>query len=340
MAETVPRIGVPQIFPGVPNNLVVPHCSSLVFSASGATPTDFIFNSADRALLPTDTYQVVVALFGQDQVNGGYAVSWSSPSSGNLKITNPGDVIEVRIPNANWPNQNFMYAAGAVAFLKINNGNFQRAALGYVDQSDDCIMSIKRKPLSGVPSIPIETLFSNDPSLDKTGVCGSRDPRGFNLEIEITPTTNTINVRRDVSNVNVSPNNGPNYRVKTSSAGTLSFQSLVNDIKTWVMAIGGNYIKWNSTTGSGTYEEADLSLATAQAILQGNMPIKLIMPPDPSTGQQEIRVMFGNLLTNQSEITEAWSKEATTPVMFQYEAAAVDKLMIGGYTEVQYLKTV
>lgn len=188
---------------------------------------------------------------------------------------------------------------------------------------------IVSKPLRVSPrfSTAVLTASTSDPIL------GDRAPLGVTWE-EITPTTGDFNFRRPVQSVNVSPNTGPDFTVATGRGTGISFQSLVNDIKTFVRAAAGIYVKYTDSNGD-VIEEARLSLNTAQAILRGNRAVQVYLPPD-NTGNQEIRLLIGMLTFNQQELTEAWSKGATTPVTFQFDPASLDKLITNQHTEVEY----
>jgi hypothetical protein len=321
-------IGVPQIFLSVDSAVGVPAVSSLTFTASGVTPDDLLINDTQSALSTSDTYQVIVGLVGRDP-KGGYTVGYCSPSSGNLTIT-AGQVIKVSVLNANWP-ANFNYATAAVIFLKTNAGNFQLCQFSYIDPSDDFITFIPTKPLRAAPSFTSALLQSttSDPIL------GSRSGLGVTY-LEITPTTGTFTFRNPVSNVTVSPNNAGDFQIATNRSVGVEFQSLSNDLKAFVQSAAGNYVSY--TTGGSTYKEARRALNTAQAILRGNKPIQVFMPPDP-TGAQEVRLLVGQLTVNQTELTEAWSKTATTPVTFRFDAASLDRLINNMHTEISYLKT-
>lgn len=329
MPNITTRIGVPQIFLSVDSAVTVPSLSSLTFTASAVTPDEgLLLNDLNQPLLATDTYQVVLGLVGRDS-SGGYTVGQCSANSGTLTVAS-GQAIQVSVSNANWP-ANFNYATAAVVFLKTNSGNFQLAQFAYVDPSDNFVTFIKAKPLRVSATFTQALLQSTttDPIL------GSRVPLGVTYA-EITPTTGTFNFRRPVSNVTVSPNTSADFQIATTRSVGVEFQSLVNDVKAFVQAAAGNYIKY--TSGGSTYQEAHQALNTASAILKGNKPIQIFMPAD-STGAQEVRLLIGTLTVNQIELTEAWSKTATTPVSFRFDPAALDKLIINVHTEINYLKS-
>ena len=321
------RIGPPTIQLPVDSSTAVPACTTLTFTACAVTPTELLLNDVNAPLSASDTYQVIVGLVGRDTTNGGYTVGRCSPSSGDLSVT-AGQIIEVNVSNSDWP-ANFQYAGFAAIFLKINSADFQLAGFAYIDDAADFSYSISAKPLRVSPKFTSALLQSTTAD----SILGDRTPYGYTYET-IEPLTGTINIRRATTTVNVSPANAPDYTIATSRAPFVSFQSLINDVKAWVQAAAGNYAKYDSS--GDTIQIANMSLNTAQALLKGNRPLKLTMPIDPVTQSQEIRMYIGNLLVNQTELTEAWDKAATTPVSFQFDAASLDKLINNQHTELVY----
>jgi hypothetical protein len=323
------RIGVPQIFLSVDTPNSVPDLNTLPFTACDVVPTDPFINDVNQPLLTTDTYQIIVGLVGRDNTNGGYTVGECTPSGGNVTIATAGNGIKVKVLNTDWP-ANFDEAICAAIFLKINSAKFQLAQFAYIDPAANFTTTLIVKPLRVAPRFETATLQSNTVH----PVLGDRLPLGVVYE-EISPTTAEFNFRRPVSNVTVSPNNAPDFQVATSRGVGITFQSLVNDIKTFVRAAAGVYVKYSD--GADTVEEAQLSLNTAQAVLKGNRAVQVFMPPD-NFGNQEVRLLIGLLTTNQTELTEAWSKTAVTSVTFQFDPASLDKLITNAHTEIQYLR--
>lgn len=166
-------------------------------------------------------------------------------------------------------------------------------------------------------------------------ILGDRNPQGVGYE-EITPTTGDFTFRRPVQTVTVSPNTSVDFTVKTAQSSGVSFSALSNDIKTFVRAASGIYVKFAGDGGS-VIQQSQMSLNTAQAILRGNRSIKVYLPPD-GQGNQEIRLLVGLLTFSQIELTETWSKTAPTPVTFQFDAASMDRLINNLHTEISYLR--
>lgn len=327
MPSITTRVGVPSVYLSAPSATNVPSCATLVYTASAVSPTVLDLNDVNQPLLTTDTYQVIVGLVGTDAVNLGYTVGYCSPGSGILSIS-AGQVIQVVVPNANWP-ANFTVATMAAIFLKINNGNFQLAKFAYIDPSNDFVSIVMSKPLRAAANWTATILQSAtvDPIL------GSRVPGGITYPSEISPTTGTFTFRRPVTTVKISPNNSADFDVATTRSVGMQFQSLVNDIKAFVDAAAGNYAQ--VLYNGHIMRDAEQALVTAQAIIPGNKPVLVFMPID-AAGIQEVRLLIGLLTVNQTELEEAWSKTAPTPVTFRFDAAALDKLVTNQHSQISY----
>lgn len=264
-----------------------------------------------------------------DTTNGGYTVGYCSPESSSITITTATDGILMRVANAAWP-AGFDSAICAAVFLKINSAQYQLAEFAYIDTANDFSFMLYAKPLRVAPKFALATLQSTTADV----ILGNRTPKGITY-LEITPTTGDFTFRRPVNNVTVSPNNGPDFQVASGRGVGISFQALVNDIKTFVQAAAGVYRKYTDYLGN-TITQSNMSLSTAQAILRENRAVQVFLPPD-AKGNQEVRLLIGMLTFNQQELTEAWSKTAPTPVTFVFDPASMDRLITNMHTEVQYL---
>lgn len=334
------RIGVPSIFLSVDDTatLVAPLTGLTVaassFSVNAVTPDQYglTLNDVNQSLLATDSYAVMVGLVARDP-SGGYTVGACGPSSGTVTIT-AGQVLMVQIKNGVFP-ANMDEAVCAAIFLKTGTvDSWQLCQFAYIDPNDDFTTFIKAKPLRAASAWKQAVLqsFTADPIL------GTNRSLGFGVLYpeEISPTTGTFNFRRAVTNVTVSPNNGSDFQIATTRSVGIQFQSLQNDIEAFVKAAGGNYVSY--TAGGHRYQEAHQALSTAQALLTGNRPVKVIMPVD-SQGAQEVRLLIGALTVNQTELEEAWSKGGTTAVTFRFDPAALDRLITNQHTEINYSKS-
>jgi hypothetical protein len=411
MPTTPVRIGPPQVFLSVDNNVVLPAIGHITPTVTAVTTLDYLLNDVNQPLLTTDSYNVLFGLMGTDPINNGYTVGATTlPLASPVTISTKGQGLYAHIANSAWP-VGFDSTIAVAVFLQINSAQYQLADFAFMDTSYDFNHIILGKPLrvspkwatniltgtsqsatnspttgsavvidlavtsgysvgqqvlvvggsnaeicvigsiaSGV-SITVNTLVHSytDPVIYNlnvpsdvilgsrggqavTGICG---PLGVSY-LEITPTTGVFNFKRPVTNVQVSPNNAPDFQVATGRGVGISFESLVNDIKTFVQASAGVYAKFVGDNASNITIGL-LSLNTAQAILRGNRSVQVFLPPD-AAGNQEIRLLLGMLTFNQIELDEAWSKSATTPVRFQFDPASLDRLITNQHTEVQYLR--
>lgn len=331
MPSTQIRIGVPQIFLSIDNGVTLPDISAVVPTVVSATPTDFLNNDVNQPLLTTDDYNVRVGLVGMDMVNKGYTVGKCTAALvSTVSPGSAGDGLTVNIANGDWPS-GFDSAVCAVIFLKTNAGSYQLCDFAYIDPIYDMNFMVTVKPLRVAP-IFLTALLSGttaDPIL------GSRVPKGISWQ-EITPTTGQFSFRRQVVTVGVSPNNSPDYQIATGRSTSVTFQALVNDVKQFVRAAAGVYVQFVGDNDS-VITNAKLGLNTAQAIIRGNRPLLVFLPPDQN-GDQEVRLLLGLLTFNQIELEEAWNKGADTPVNFNFEAASLDLLLTDSHTELQYLR--
>lgn len=331
MPSDAPRIGVPTVQISVDDDATdVPSLATLVFQACAISYTDILPNDPNPRLSTSDTYQIMLGLVGRDIENGGYTVGRCSPSSGDLVLSSASQVIQISVNNEDWP-ADYDAAICAAIFLKINSAKFQLAGFAYIDPAADFSKCIIRKPLSVAPRFDTSILQSTT----EDDILGSRDPKGITWGTAF-PTSGPVTVRRAVSNVTVSPNTSSDYNIATTRTSSVSFQSLNNDMKAWVEASSGLYVKY--ADGADTIYEASMSLNTTQALVTGNKPILLTMPTDPKTGVAEVRLMIGNLTSNQTEVTESWSKTDTTLVNFQFDPAALDTLITNQHTEIVYAR--
>lgn len=337
MANQTQIIGVPSILYPVADPTAIPSLASLVYQACAVTPaqsSDVELHDINKAISSLDTYNFIIGLVGRDTTNGGYTISQCSPVVGPVTVSGSQTGIEIFVNNANWP-ANFSTAVAVAVFMKINAGNYQIVHYAYLPPSTNFSTLVIEKPLPVAASFTQATLQST--STDTAGILGTRtNVLGYTFE-ELTPTTGTFNFRRAVTNVTVSPNNSGDYQVATTRSPSLRFQVLQNDLKTFIRAGAGNFAKWTSVGDSTVTYEGHKSLFTASAVLTGNRPLQVVLPQN-SLGQTEIRLLIGQLTTNQVEIEEAWSKTAPTPVQFQFDAAALDKLITNQHTEISWYK--
>lgn len=321
------RIGSARASLSVDSTTAVPALTTLTFTASGVTPTDLLLNDVKADLDTTATYQVIVGLLGRDTTNKGFTVGRCSPSSGNLVVT-AGQVICVSVVNANWP-ADFSSAICAAIFLKKNSGDFQLADFAYIDASNNFNHAIMAEPVISAPSFAIATLQST--TVDDT--LGDRAPLGVTYAV-LSPTTQGVHVARNVDTVTVSPDNSTDFQIATARSTEITFQLLPNDIKSIVRASAGNYAKY--TNAGRDIEESQMSLLTASALLTGNAPFKLLLPPDRN-GRQEVRLYLGTIRQNQTQWTEDWTKTAPTPVSFTFSTVSLDRLINDMHIEMAYI---
>lgn len=315
------RAGVSDVAVPTPNAILLPSCSTLVFTASGDTLTDVLHNSIQGQIGTGSTYNVCVGLVGRDNTSGGYSVTPTSAAAGPIALTAGQNSIKVKLANANWPS-NFQYAGFVAVFLQVGAGNFQMAMCAPVDASNDMVINVSALPLTNAESFPIATL--NAATTTTSGALGDRKPTGYTFQ-SIAPTTNDVVITDQVGgSITFSPNTASDFSITTARSIQVTFSAMANDVKTFITAGAGEYA---STVDSGhTYSTSLRAINTAQAVVKGNDPLIITMPVDPTTGVSEKVLFCSLLLQNQAELKMAWSKKNQTPTDFQYQTVPVDVL--------------
>ncbi len=332
------RIGVVDIELPVQSENLTPSALSITPTVSDITmgASTRLDNDINPSLSTADTYQFVIGFVGEDRKNGGYTVTVCSQGSGIATIALPKNGLRISVPNGSLPTY-YDEAVCMAVFVKINGSSkYQLCKLAYIDPTGDFNTMITHKPLLTAPSFNLVTLQTNDATDDWLG---SRVGNGFTFET-VEPTTGEITEKYAVSSVPVDPNNGPPFNVRSAVASGLEFNLLLNDIKDFVNAAGGYWAKYTDVGGTNTIEEGMYSLATAQAVLRGNRPVRVNYPPTGNgSTSAEVGLFLGLLTFNQQELTAAWSKSGTTPVKFNFETAILDKLVSSQHAKVSYKKT-
>jgi len=332
MSLITTRIGVPFVGIGVPNpDVTLPSLATLVFDASSITPIKYRNTSIQNQLSP-GTYQVILALDGYDNVNNdrGLTVTQSSPGSGLITITK-GQAIKIHVAATAWPGGSPPQTKCVAIFLKsTNSANWTLAKHAYIDPNNDFNTTISVNPMQGAAtgfSTALLQSASSDPQL------GGRVADGNTDEI-LSLTQGGVQITRDVADVTVPPDQSPDYKVATARGAGLVFKGLANGMQDFVKAVAANFIEYTGDNGSDI-QESDQTLLTAIAVLFGNRFISMQMPQD-SAGVSETRTYIGNLTVNQTQITENWTKTATTPVEFNLQTAPQDYLLISQNSELIY----
>lgn len=329
------RIGVLNVQLPIDDTAVtVPGLSAVTPTLAAITPDSIFSNDINNPILSTDSYAVICGLVAQDTTQPGYTVTQCSISSATVT---PGasQVLLVSIPLASLP-ANYNEAVCMAVFLKINSTSlYQLQGFGYIDTTATTFTYvIDVKPIRTAPSFSAASLQSTTSDASGVNILGSRVGFGTLYET-LTPTTGDTTQNFPVVSVSVSPNTGADYNIRTTVSEGFSFQLLINDLKSFIRAQGGNYVSY--TTGGVSYRQGHMAMNTAQAKIRGNKPIILNFPPDVS-GFSEVKLLIGNLTFNQQELNAAWSKSAVTPINFVFQPAALDNLINSNHTSISYLK--
>ena len=187
MATDAFKAGPAEIGVSKVNTTSLPAFSTLAFTASGVSLTDSVFNSAQRNLDSTVTYQVCLAPIGADTTTSGYSVGRASPSSGNLTITS-GQAIRVSVAVGAWP-ANYQYGFVGI-FLKQGNGDFQLAGIFEPSTSVTSEALVLMKPDSAAETFTLANLQAANNPLNQKAL-GDRTPKGYDW-VSINPTSGPV----------------------------------------------------------------------------------------------------------------------------------------------------
>lgn len=323
------RIGVLDVQLPLQSSNTVPDMTSITPTVCALSPDDILLNDVNNPLVSGDTISVIVGLVGEDRVNKGYTVARCS-LAGSTTIGS-GKAIRVSVPFASIGGS-FDEAVCMAIFVKFNSASlYQLQGFGYIDaDATDFVYVIDSKPLRAANKFS-STLLQ---AATTDSILGSRVGYGYTYET-LSPTTGDTTENFPTVSVNVSPNTGPDFQIRTTVSEGFSFQLLSNDLRSFIRAAGGNFVEY--TYNGVKYRQGHNAMTTAQAVIRGNQPIKLNFPPDV-TGYAETKLLIGNLTFNQQEFSAAWSKSAPTPVTFVFQPAALDKLILNQHAAISYYK--
>lgn len=313
------RIGVANVSIPTKTGVALPDISAVTVTVASAKVDDVLIQDIRSPLDPTATYSFIVALRGYDEVNKGYTIGAGASGSNPVQVSTTGYGILLTISNSAWP-AGFDGAVCADIFIKKNAGSYQHLEGAIIDPSNDFNHMVLCEPLQASTFFTQALLLSTTTSLD----LGSRVPYGITFNA-LTPTTGGVEIERTLDVATLSPDTGPNFPVPVTRSTVIKFQLLANDIKNVIQAWAGSYSKY--TTGGHNLEEAQMSLMTAQALITENAPIKLLMPIN-KFGKQETRLYVAGFIQNVQTWTEAWKKDAQTPVSIQYNMMPIDSLVL------------
>lgn len=331
MATDAFKAGPAEIGISKVNATSLPALSSLAFTASGIALTDSVFNSAQRNLDSTVTYQVCLAMIGADTTTSGFSVGRASPSSGNLTLTS-GQVIRVSVAVGAWPSD---YQYGFVGiFLKQGNGDFQLAGIFEPSTSGTSEALVLMKPDPAAETFTLTNLQAATNPLNQKAL-GDRTPKGWDW-VSISPTSGPVVMALAAGNtITFTPNNSGDFTGVGARPVSVQFQGMQNSEDNLARASAGDWGEW-TTAGGDVAQQGQFGFNTAQVILKGNQPLRMDFPADPETGSRTRVLFFGLLLQNNEEVSLAWSKTDQTVIPYNYQAAPLDKLFNNQVTTYTY----
>lgn len=307
----------------------LPSLSTLSFTASAVALNDSLFNTIKNQL-PVGSYNVCLALVGEDHTTGGWSVGQASPAVGVVTTTTANRAIQIQVPLANWP-ANYQTAAFVAVFIQAGVGPYQfckAVPITTFDQANTFYTFVAMNPISVAAQFTLANLQSSGNPLNQLEL-GDRTPTGFSYYTFIT--TGPIVITYEAgSSVTFSPNFGADFTVTGARVISVQFSVLANDVKTIAQSAAGDY--YQVIADGHTYTESEFGINTAQIIVRGNKPLLITPPVDPSTGVAETMLFTSLLLQNQQQVAMAWDKKNQTPVPFQFQPVPNDALFVNQST--------
>lgn len=329
MPSSTFRVGVANVQVSVDDAASLPSLSTLSFTASAEAPTSVLRNDVKRGLDTTTTYQVMLGLVGRDDTSTGYTVGYCSPGSGILAPIS-GQGIRITVPVGSWP-PGYQKAACVAIFLKIGGADWQLAEFAYLDTQYDFNHMVVARPMPAAPIFTEALLRSSTAD----AILGDRSPKGYTY-LALSPTTGGVEVTRETSSVPLNPDTGNQFNLTTARTASIKFELLANGVADIIRGNAGNTATF--TVGGIVYEVGQMSMNSALALVTGNKPVKLFMPPD-NNGRQEVRLYLGQNVQNQEGNTEEWKKDAFAGVTYVWSPAAFDTLINAQHTEIIYKRS-
>ena len=299
--------------------------------------TKHIVNEIVSKLSTTPVYEVMLGLVGYD-ADGGYQVGFCSNTSGPVSINSTNRAIRVRMNQSGagagaWPT-GFDGAICVALFLKTGIAKFQLAGFGYLPIDSDFTRTITTKPLPSSPRF--DTALLQSTTSDE--ILGEhRTAVKEVIWLRVPTTTGGVTLARPVNTVNIPPDNSPDYPASAGRGITVSFKTLANGTEQIIRGNAGVYKEYD--VDGETVLEAEMTMGTAVALINGNRAMKITSPRDNKTGRSTISLLLGTLGANQQENTEAWTKTEITPISWSFATGVQDFLLIDQPLEFQVTRS-
>ena len=321
-------LGPAQVYVPQRSTTVVTGLSGIRCDISAVSPTDILNNSTSANLDTTATYSVAVCPLGGDTTVGGLTLAGGTGAIGTVSVTS-GQGIRVSIASTGLPaNTDKAYAYGV--FLKKNSGNYKLVDYAYVDVDNGFEYLIMSDADSQI-SYPLATLTAITYSSTYPEL-GDRSAKG--VVFTRYRTSGGVTVNRETEDVPINPDDGGNYTLPTARTASLQFSILQNTLKQVVLANAGKFGLFTGLNGH-TITVGNMSMQTAVAQVTGNLPFKLVLPPDANK-VREIRLYLAMISTNKTGASERWSRDAATLLTFNVSPTNIDPLLADVSNEVSY----
>lgn len=330
MAIETYRIGAAQVYVPSRVNVTVPALTSLttaMLTAVATTPDDLLNNSTSPTLDTTANYYVALVPLGEDRNVGGLTWAGGSTAIGPITVTD-GQGIVVSIAATAMPaNIDKAFAMGVM--LRKNNGTYKLVDYAYID-TDNGFNYMVMSDADTQTGYSLATLMSTayDSSYPELG-----DREAYGCTFTRYRTSGGVEVDINSDQVNLAPDDGTNFSLPTSRVAALRFSIMQNDMKQIVQATAGKYGSFR--INGHTISVSNMSFASAIAAVTGNIPFKLVLPPDANKIRQ-IELFLACISTNAANVTLRWAKDGTTLVPFNVNPVNLDPLLQDVSTQIGY----
>ena len=327
MANIVPPLGVSQVSALLPNSDALPTMLGVTDAFSVVTPTVYNRGSNKKAMSAVNDYNVYLAAFGMDQINGGYTFGIATAASGDQEVS-AGQGVLCRVAAADIATATHLSeAVGIALFLQVGAATPQICAVGMVNAATDFSFLIMEEPYFSATKISAADL-ATPPATPTRGI-GSRNASNFGTTplLLTDPSSGGVREVNSVTTAAFRPDNSVNTDIKTSQAVAVEFNCLSDQLDFLMQAAGGDYVQYTDTNSDICYQGSYNNYVTTSNV-PGNTAL-LVTDPPQTNGNFLNRLYTGNVAENQGEYTFARTKEEAPSVPLTLKPAALDGLLNG-----------
>lgn len=316
MSSIAPTFGVPGVAFSYIDTVTTPSLSAATIAYSIVTPNANTYRKNSTMPKLSGTYKVIVALMGLDDVNRGYGIAESSALSATQTVA-AGQGILVNI--ATLP-ANMAGAVVATIWLQKGSADPKMAAFGFIDPGTQFSCLLMNEPWATAPSAPTAVLIDD---AQTNRLLLNRTPKNATYG-DYLETTRGVSFNKKTTKIQVAPDSGADYTVTTVRSTDLAFAVMSNDLGSLAQVEAGD--TWTFIDSDSTVvDQSQFDLVAIANTIQGNMPLKVVMPPD-DRGTVIYELHLGNVQVNTSDFSIKMLKNEPFAIDVLQEAAPLDAL--------------